>query len=257
VSKNAGLFTVIIPARYASTRLPGKPLADIGGKPMVVRVAERARLSQAARVVVAADSQAIVDACATRPGGATVVAGYDPKLVEAARAVVASAAIADDHPELVRARELGLPVISRKRALADLVSGGLTVAVAGTHSRDRRRLLVATGGLRGQLGRGLVRQRLDRHHLGPVLPVAVGDEEQDRRAERASVADAGDDLGPVGLDLLPGAAAVAALASREVGYEVGLGPGKARGHALEGYTECPAVGLARRKEAKRPGPALP
>jgi UDP-N-acetylmuramate--alanine ligase len=68
-------------------------------------------------------------------GGATVVAGYDPKLVEAARAVVASAAIADDHPDLVRARELGLPVVSRKRALADLVSGGLTVAVAGTHGK--------------------------------------------------------------------------------------------------------------------------
>jgi 3-deoxy-manno-octulosonate cytidylyltransferase (CMP-KDO synthetase) len=36
-------FTVLIPARYASTRLPGKPLADIAGKPMVVRVAERAQ----------------------------------------------------------------------------------------------------------------------------------------------------------------------------------------------------------------------
>lgn len=57
-------FTVLIPARLGSTRLPDKPLADIGGKPMVVRVAERARRSQAARVVVAADSEAIVQACA-------------------------------------------------------------------------------------------------------------------------------------------------------------------------------------------------
>ena len=40
-------FKVVIPARYASTRLPGKPLADIGGKPMVVRVAERALQSGA------------------------------------------------------------------------------------------------------------------------------------------------------------------------------------------------------------------
>ena len=40
-------FTVLIPARYASTRLPGKPLADIGGRPMVVRVAERALASGA------------------------------------------------------------------------------------------------------------------------------------------------------------------------------------------------------------------
>lgn len=56
-------FTVIIPARLASIRLPNKPLADLGGKPMVVRVAERAARSGAARVVVATDHASIVDAC--------------------------------------------------------------------------------------------------------------------------------------------------------------------------------------------------
>ena len=56
-------FCVVIPARLASTRLPGKPLADIGGKPMVVRVAERAAASAAERVVVAADDASIVQAC--------------------------------------------------------------------------------------------------------------------------------------------------------------------------------------------------
>jgi 3-deoxy-manno-octulosonate cytidylyltransferase (CMP-KDO synthetase) len=56
-------FTVIIPARLASTRLPDKPLADLGGKPMVVRVAERAALSGAGQVVVATDHASIVDAC--------------------------------------------------------------------------------------------------------------------------------------------------------------------------------------------------
>jgi len=56
-------FTVLIPARLASTRLPDKPLADIAGRPMVVRVAERARRSAATRVVVAADSARIIDAC--------------------------------------------------------------------------------------------------------------------------------------------------------------------------------------------------
>ncbi|MCB2071432.1 MAG: 3-deoxy-manno-octulosonate cytidylyltransferase, partial [Ottowia sp.] len=60
----AAPFTVLIPARLASTRLPDKPLADIGGKPMVVRVAERAAQSGAARVVVAADDARIRDACA-------------------------------------------------------------------------------------------------------------------------------------------------------------------------------------------------
>ncbi|MCW2473552.1 MULTISPECIES: 3-deoxy-manno-octulosonate cytidylyltransferase [unclassified Symbiopectobacterium] len=48
-------FTAIIPARYASTRLPGKPLADINGKPMVVHVMERALESGASRVIVATD----------------------------------------------------------------------------------------------------------------------------------------------------------------------------------------------------------
>ena len=57
------IFTVLIPARLASTRLPDKPLADIAGKPMVVRVAERAARSGAARVVVAADDLRIVHAC--------------------------------------------------------------------------------------------------------------------------------------------------------------------------------------------------
>src|SRR5258707_11026835 len=48
-------FPAIIPARFASSRLPGKALADIGGKPMVVRVAERARESGAREVYVATD----------------------------------------------------------------------------------------------------------------------------------------------------------------------------------------------------------
>ena len=58
-------YTVLIPARMASTRLPNKPLADIGGAPMVVRVAQRVRsgVAPATRVVVAADSHAIVTAC--------------------------------------------------------------------------------------------------------------------------------------------------------------------------------------------------
>lgn len=56
-------FTVLIPARMSSSRLPGKPLADIAGLPMVVRVARRAQQSTAARCVVAADDARIVDAC--------------------------------------------------------------------------------------------------------------------------------------------------------------------------------------------------
>ena len=56
-------FTVLIPARLASSRLPGKPLADIAGLPMVVRVARRAQQSGASQIVVAADDASIVQAC--------------------------------------------------------------------------------------------------------------------------------------------------------------------------------------------------
>jgi 3-deoxy-manno-octulosonate cytidylyltransferase (CMP-KDO synthetase) len=62
-SSESAPFTVLIPARLASSRLPNKPLADIGGQPMVVRVAQRAKASAARRVVVAADSASIVQAC--------------------------------------------------------------------------------------------------------------------------------------------------------------------------------------------------
>lgn len=56
-------FTVIIPARFSSTRLPEKALADIGGKPMVVRVAEQAQKSAARQTVVATDHPDIQAAC--------------------------------------------------------------------------------------------------------------------------------------------------------------------------------------------------
>lgn len=56
-------FTVVIPARYASTRLPGKPLQDIAGQPMIQRVWNQARKSAASRVVVATDDERILAAC--------------------------------------------------------------------------------------------------------------------------------------------------------------------------------------------------
>ncbi|MGE0803356.1 MAG: 3-deoxy-manno-octulosonate cytidylyltransferase [Lautropia sp.] len=65
-------FVVLIPARLASTRLPNKPLADIAGKPMIVRVAEQAQRSGARRVVVATDSDAVL--AAVRAAGHEAVA---------------------------------------------------------------------------------------------------------------------------------------------------------------------------------------
>jgi len=61
-------YRVVIPARYGSTRLPGKPLVDLAGKPMIVRVVERARKSGAASVVVATDDGRVADAVAASGG---------------------------------------------------------------------------------------------------------------------------------------------------------------------------------------------
>jgi 3-deoxy-manno-octulosonate cytidylyltransferase (CMP-KDO synthetase) len=63
-------FVVVIPSRYASVRLPGKPLRDINGKPMIQHVHERGTESSAREVVVATDDQRIADAC--EAFGATV-----------------------------------------------------------------------------------------------------------------------------------------------------------------------------------------
>jgi len=80
-------FNVVVPARYESTRLPGKPLADIGGKPMIQHVYERALKSGAQQVLVATDDQRIVDAVEKFSGvacltAATHLSGSD-RIVEA------------------------------------------------------------------------------------------------------------------------------------------------------------------------------
>jgi 3-deoxy-manno-octulosonate cytidylyltransferase (CMP-KDO synthetase) len=84
-------FTVLIPARLASTRLPDKPLADLEGLPMIVRVARRAALSSARQVVVAADDESIVAACAAHDVAALLTSRDHPtgsdRLAEASRAL--------------------------------------------------------------------------------------------------------------------------------------------------------------------------
>jgi 3-deoxy-manno-octulosonate cytidylyltransferase (CMP-KDO synthetase) len=67
---------IVIPARMASTRLPGKPLADIAGEPMIVRVMRRAQAAEVGAVVVATDSEAIA-ACVEKSGGRAVMTRAD------------------------------------------------------------------------------------------------------------------------------------------------------------------------------------
>ncbi len=67
--------------------------------------------------------------------GVPVLKGHDPAHLAGCRAVVATAAVPADHPELAAARAAGLPVIARKEALAALCAGRETVAVSGTHGK--------------------------------------------------------------------------------------------------------------------------
>lgn len=89
-------FVALIPARLASTRLPRKPLADIGGKPMVVRVAERAAASGAARVVVAADDAEILAACRAHGVEATLTAASHATGTDRLAEACALLGLADD-----------------------------------------------------------------------------------------------------------------------------------------------------------------
>ena len=124
------MFTAIIPARFASQRLPGKPLADIGGKPMVVRVAERAIAAGADRVVVATDDVRIkaaveahgIAACLTAADHAT---GTD-RLAEAAQQL----GLADD--VIVVNVQGDEPLLSPAliRAVADLLEAHPDAAIA-------------------------------------------------------------------------------------------------------------------------------
>ncbi len=89
-------FTVIIPARLASTRLPNKPLADLGGKPMVVRVAERAALSGAAQVAVATDHADIAAACRAHGVAAHLTRADHPSGTDRIAEVAAALGLPDD-----------------------------------------------------------------------------------------------------------------------------------------------------------------
>jgi 3-deoxy-manno-octulosonate cytidylyltransferase (CMP-KDO synthetase) len=124
------VFTVLIPARYASTRLPGKPLADIAGRPMVVRVAERARDAGATRVVVATDDERVqkavaahgVDVCMTRGDHPT---GTD-RLAEAAAAL----GLSDDSIVVNVQGDEPLLAPSLIRAMAGLLERNPEAAIA-------------------------------------------------------------------------------------------------------------------------------
>ena len=105
-----------------------------------------------ALALVAHDRGVVVTGCDAGTGtgvvedlvsrGIRVVQGHDPSHLEGARALVVSAAIPDGTPEVLYASEAGIPVISRKKALAEMVASGRVIAVAGTHGKTTTTVMV-------------------------------------------------------------------------------------------------------------------
>jgi UDP-N-acetylmuramate--alanine ligase len=96
-----------------------------------------------ALALIACRRGVVVSGCDVDPSGAAdlqalgvrIFPGHDGSHLAGARAVVVTAAVPQSHPELERARELGLPIVPRKVALAELIAGGQTVAISGTHGK--------------------------------------------------------------------------------------------------------------------------
>ncbi|MFT3721813.1 3-deoxy-manno-octulosonate cytidylyltransferase [Pseudorhodoferax sp.] len=123
-------FTVLIPARLASTRLPNKPLAALGDAPMVVRVAQRALKSQARRTVVACDSPQILEACAAH--GVEAILTRDDHASGSDRLAEACALLGLDGEDLVVNVQGDEPLIDPP--LIDAVAGLLHAAPAASMS---------------------------------------------------------------------------------------------------------------------------
>ena len=90
-------YTVVIPARYGSTRLPGKPLLEIHGKPMVQWVWEQAKRSAAERVVIATDDARIVDIAEAFGAQVRMTSPHHPSGTDRLQQVVAELSLSKDH----------------------------------------------------------------------------------------------------------------------------------------------------------------
>jgi 3-deoxy-manno-octulosonate cytidylyltransferase (CMP-KDO synthetase) len=136
---SAPRFTVLIPARLASSRLPDKPLADIAGAPMVVRVAQAAARSGAARVVVAADAPSIVAACSAHGVDAVLTRSDHPSGSD--RLAEACILLGLDGDDLVVNVQGDEPLIDPEliaRMAGRLATSGADIATAAHRLADAR-----------------------------------------------------------------------------------------------------------------------
>ncbi|MGH8764242.1 MAG: 3-deoxy-manno-octulosonate cytidylyltransferase [Burkholderiales bacterium] len=118
-------FHVVIPARYASTRIPGKPLADLGGKPMLIHVCERAQASGARSICVATDDERIRAAVESAGYRALMTRADHPSGTDRIAEAVAVLGLTDDD------------VVVNVQGDEPLIDPGLVKDVAGALAADR------------------------------------------------------------------------------------------------------------------------
>ncbi len=126
-------FNVVIPARFASTRLPGKPLLDVAGAPMLVRTVEQVKKSGATEIVVATDDERIAQACVTADVDVMMTASEHQSGTDRMHEVVASRGWGDDEVVInVQGDEPFIPPDSIVQVAELLVAGCASIATLAT-----------------------------------------------------------------------------------------------------------------------------
>lgn len=134
-------FTVIIPARFASSRLPGKPLADIAGKPMIAHVWQKAQQSGANRVVVATDNQAVAEAVQAFGGEVCMTSEHHNSGTERLAEVVEKLALADDEIVVnIQGDEPLIPPVIVQQVADNLAKNGVKMATLAVLLNDAEEL---------------------------------------------------------------------------------------------------------------------
>ncbi|EKO3556375.1 3-deoxy-manno-octulosonate cytidylyltransferase [Vibrio metschnikovii] len=130
-------FTVIIPARYQSSRLPGKPLADIGGKPMIQWVYEQAQQAGAERVIVATDDSRVEQAVLSFGGSVCMTSTEHQSGTERLAEVIALMGIDDDHIIVnVQGDEPLIPPVIIRQVAENLASSQAPMATLAVEIDD-------------------------------------------------------------------------------------------------------------------------
>lgn len=130
-------FVAIIPARYASTRLPGKPLKDINGKPMILHVLDRAREAGAARIIVATDHADVMRTVETAGGEVCMTRSDHQSGTERLAEVVEKYGFPDDMPVVnIQGDEPAIPPVIVRQVADNLIARQVGMATLAVPIQD-------------------------------------------------------------------------------------------------------------------------